>query len=999
MSTPSPTLSEPTDAAAAAPAVELQRRGTALEASVHTAALPGTTYAFYLYRGDERVATRWYDERAVAVFDSPLPAGSYSALAFCRGPDGHAPTKIRSARLLVAAGDAAVPKLASQTLPPPLTAASVDAIGGLIRPRSIQRLDVKVGPLTYNLLTAPKQGRRLYVLLRGNEAERSTVVLPRFSRFSWRDAFGDTVVCVADPTLQFDANLRLGWYFGNREHDVIEHLARIVVALCDRHAIAIEDVCAYGSSGGGFAALQLAARLGGGATAIAVNPQTDILEYWVPRSVKAFTAVCLGNVDHGTARRAFASRLSALESWSQPSSGEARCLIVQNVADSEHYRNHFRPFADLMGIPDNGLSADGRMGSLLYDHLSGHAAEPREMVPEILKAAHALRWQPGATGHARGTAVAAAPVPVPRIDGRVAAPDVRRVKTAPLSPRPTSDGVAICLDQLYLARPTPQRGARHGTIAYQPRADVPVYEITLPFDWSIDPFKDRNWNAQLHMWRLGQSALFEAERSGDFGRLHSFVSIMLDWHRHHLIERKPTIYAWKDMMVGIRAMKLAYVVSHWQHGHVALDDAIVAVLHELVETHLGFLLDPVQVRYSNHTLSDLHGALALARVVDPDTRGTIEAFVAEVFPKVLDAQFDTDGIHRENSLWYHRYAINYLHRLIATGWFERYGLRELVAKAEAALAWFYLPDGRMAAIGDTDGAAPCADVTRTVFSGRDEMFNRSGYVIVRDDGGGNVARASYLFFMGAYNSKFHKQSDDLSLIWFHGEEILCDAGKYAYKTDDCASYAISRRAHNTIEIDRPERAQLPAAPYGSAIKGVESFAWGRLIRSAVRFDDLRVTHRRFCLHSLDGWLLVIDQLDSADSHDYVQWSHFAPLITGFEAQGGGVDARLPSGRALSIRSATGRKAALDLVHGAPPPRRQGWISQAYRQLEPNMALGIRQRGANAFFATLYAVDAPQSTIERSHNGQLSMLIGGGTRSDFRLEVDLRGQSCTVQHVT
>lgn len=1015
------TLSTPRPAPVATDAVvELRKVGDALEASVRHDAPADTVYAFYLYCAGERVAKRWYEADASARFAGPLPAGTYATLAFWRGPQGEAPTRQRSQAVVIAADDAiagvaAPPKEPSQKLPPPITAPSLQALGRLIRPREIQRIDIPIGPLTYNLLTAPKRGRRLYVLLRGAEGDRGRVPLPRFSRFSWRDAFGDTVVCIADPTLQLDADLRLGWYFGSREHDAIEQLAHIVVALCGVYRIAIEDVYAYGSSGGGFAALQLARRLGRGATAIAINPQTDVLEYPLKRSVDAFTTVAFGSRDHAAARRGFAARLSVRESWFQPPAGEARCLFVQNSVDRDHYRGHFRPFADLMGIPDNGSSADGRMGSIVYNHPSGHAAEPQEMLPRILQAAQALRWKAGTPPPARPpaapatqaaprrpAAIAAAPAPkapAARPAPLAAAPTHgrRRVQVDPLSPTPTSDGGPIALAQLYLPLTATRRGTKAGTIAYKPRSDVAAVELALPLDWTIDPFKDRNWNAQLHMWRLADFELFDAERGGEWAKLRAFTRVMLDWHRFHLVEGRPSIYAWQDMMVGIRAMKLAYVISHWQHGHVKFNAATVAKLHDLVETHLGFLLDPAEVRYSNHTLSDLHGALALARVLDPAARAAIEDFAAEVFPKVLDGQFDADGVHREHSFGYHRYGINYLKRLIATGWFDRFGLRELVAKAEAVLPWFHLPDGRMAAIGDTDGSAPPAGVTQTAFSGSNELFNRAGYVIVRDDGGGAVDKAEYLCFMGAYNSKFHKQADDLSLIWFHGEDILCDAGKYAYKTDEINAYVLSRRAHNTVEIDRPERMQLTGTtPYGSAIEGVEPFPWGRLIRAAVRFEQLRVTHRRYCLHSLDGWLLVIDVLDGAATHDYVQWSHFAPRISGFEQRGNDVDARLPSGRSLAIRSAGSRKPSLELVHGAPPPRRQGWISQAYRRVEPNMALGIRQRGADALFATLYAVEMPHASVERARDGSLLLRAGAGTTPDLRLTIELQGDDITIR---
>jgi hypothetical protein len=576
------------------------------------------------------------------------------------------------------------------------------------------------------------------------------------------------------------------------------------------------------------------------------------------------------------------------------------------------------------------------------------------------------------------------------------APALRRVLIASLPAQPTTGDGPIRTDQLYLANTGTRARCRGNAIEYQPRADVVPYVLEFPLDWSVDPYKDRNWSAQLHMWRMVDFMLFAAERRRDFDSLLPFVTVVRDWYRYHVVEQRPSVYAWKDMMVGIRAMKLAFLISQWQHRGIRIDEVTLAMLHDLVQTHLGFLLDLHNVRYSNHTLSDLHGAMALAQVVDRATRATIESFVAAVLPKVLDAQFDGNGVHLENSVGYHSYGIAYLSRLLAARWFDRFGIAAIVERAERVLGWFRLPDGRLAAVGDTDGASPPGSIGRPVFAGRDELFDASGYVIVRDDGGGDLQRAAYLLFMGAYNSKFHKQADDLSVLWYHGEEILCDAGKYAYKTDEMRSYVISRRAHNTVDIDRAPDHRLSGPPYGSAVETVQSCPWGHLILGRVRLETERVTHRRAVLHSLTGWLLVVDRLDGERAHDYVQWSHFAPAIDSFTPAQGGFDTRLASGRRLLIRTIGDGDVTLELVRGILRPRRQGWISQAYRKLEPNNAFGVNRRGAaKATIATLYSVDAA-CALGWSGPGVLIVTVGMVPR---QLRLVLREDGIDVEEIS
>ena len=362
-----------------------------LEASAERCGPADALYAFYLLRNGERVASRPYAPAPRAAFSDRWGPGTYAAKAFCRGADGRIASCLSSPVVIDAAATPPPPaRLARHDrYPAPEPASSLQELSSRIDPDRVQRLDVNDGALTYCILKGKARGKRLFVVLVG-AIDRDRVEIPRFSRFSWRDEFSGTFMCIADPTLALASDLRLGWYFGTRGQDAVEGICRIVEVLCHSLGVAVEDVYFYGSSGGGFAALRAAALLGRGATAIAINPQVDVLDYPSTRFVDAFLTRVLGGVSKTRARGQYGARLSALDSWQLPTAAEARCLLVQNLADADHYRGHFRVFADAHGVPDNGNSPDGRMASIVYEHPSGHAAEPREMLPTILASAGKL---------------------------------------------------------------------------------------------------------------------------------------------------------------------------------------------------------------------------------------------------------------------------------------------------------------------------------------------------------------------------------------------------------------------------------------------------------------------------------------------------------------------------------------------------------------------------------------------------------------------------------
>lgn len=349
----------------------------------------GARFAFYLQRDGKRVETRWYSDEPSARFASPADASRYRVVGFVRRPGEAQAEMVVSASL-----HRAVPRGRGVRLDGlKVHEVEIGSLGDILHISGRLRLDVQVPglPFTYQCLLLRKPGDRLFVVLGGAVPDRAEVELPRFNRFSWAPDFPGSVLCIADPTLRLDDHIRLGWYFGRADADATTGLCDVTAAIASAIGLRREQIVSYGSSGGGFAAMQLAARLGDGATAIAINPQTDVLRYAQKGSVREFLTVCTGGMRESIARERLGHRLRLAKAWRAPESARSRCLLVQNLRDRHHYNEHFLAFAAAFDVPVPGISADGRIGTMTYDHPNGHGAEPRSMVPAILERAFALR--------------------------------------------------------------------------------------------------------------------------------------------------------------------------------------------------------------------------------------------------------------------------------------------------------------------------------------------------------------------------------------------------------------------------------------------------------------------------------------------------------------------------------------------------------------------------------------------------------------------------------
>lgn len=492
---------------------------------------------------------------------------------------------------------------------------------------------------------------------------------------------------------------------------------------------------------------------------------------------------------------------------------------------------------------------------------------------------------------------------------------------------------------------------------FRPRRDRAAWALVYPLDWAADPFHDPNWQFQLHAWRMIDPLILAYTNTPSPTLLARVVEVASDWQRFHLIEGKDAAYSNYDMSLGIRAQKIAWLVRAL---HDAGDQATLdAVALPLARDALATLEAQYPFSTNNHGLFQMHGLMALCRVLDGPACVRGRATAESEFVRLLDQQFLADGIQSEHSPGYHFFSHATFARLVRSGWYE--GAAEADGRldlARAEFAWLVDPAGLLFTVGDTDPVPPpiaaaldggACELARDPVCVRYRHFQAAGWVIARTASEVAPEHGSALFVQGGHHSSVHKHLDDLSVIWFdRGQPVLVDPGKYAYVDNALRSYFLSTRAHNTVEIDRTNQSAGGEAAYGSAIRAVTAQDGVLHVEAQVTHAKLATEHQREIVYAPNRYLEITDRLHASLPREFVHWLQFPPGSTASAAEQPGDVTRLslPSGDKLLILPS---RADCDtfVQSGSEQPRLQGWVSTGYGKAVPSLSLGFSCRGTDS----------------------------------------------------
>lgn len=246
----------------------------------------------------------------------------------------------------------------------------------------------------FDALLVNKSSDVLVVSLHG-ALDRNKYTLPRFERMRTILANDVSSMYFSDPALSREKHIQLGWYTGWEGFDAQQIIADWSITAAK--TVGATRILFAGSSGGGFASLQVSALVRG-SVSLSFNPQTSIQGYLTRGEAKGIDAqrkyVEVVRPDLATANiwkmdyskpwdLPAGDRMSALRRYSEPLGNYV--YTVQNINDF-HYKDHYYP---LLGACARG----GNLGRLRVDEYEGGHLHDSPPHPKVLTAlAAALDW-------------------------------------------------------------------------------------------------------------------------------------------------------------------------------------------------------------------------------------------------------------------------------------------------------------------------------------------------------------------------------------------------------------------------------------------------------------------------------------------------------------------------------------------------------------------------------------------------------------------------------
>lgn len=197
------------------------------------------------------------------------------------------------------------------------------------------------------------KGSDVLVVAFHGATSRAKKEIPRFEWFRTLRSENVSSLYFSDPLLETDPTLELAWFTGRLDLDLHVELARLTEVAAQ--AVGAKRIIFLGSSGGGFAALQVATYVEG-SLALPFSPQTSISRYLVKGTgygaQRKYLELVMPELAPGVPLHKLDPefdwaaplhpRLSAVERYSHPVPN--RVLYVQNANDFPHVGQHLDPF-------------------------------------------------------------------------------------------------------------------------------------------------------------------------------------------------------------------------------------------------------------------------------------------------------------------------------------------------------------------------------------------------------------------------------------------------------------------------------------------------------------------------------------------------------------------------------------------------------------------------------------------------------------------------------
>ncbi|WP_429110983.1 hypothetical protein [Aeromonas rivipollensis] len=225
----------------------------------------------------------------------------------------------------------------------------------------------------FDAFFSKKESKKLVIMFPGS-IDRSKISPPVYQRWSWHNEICANILSVNDPTLFLAEHLRIGWLLGTKDKDYTALFCEFLNK-CLRFIFPdVDELLFYGSSAGGFMAMQVASRYEG-CKVLVNNCQTDVLKYR-KKHVNDMLGVSFSGMSILDIQETYGERVSLIKRYA--SSPMPRVIYMQNIADDFHMKNHFLPFIN--SFNNVSLGENTSLTIQLYrDDKTGHGPLSKDL--------------------------------------------------------------------------------------------------------------------------------------------------------------------------------------------------------------------------------------------------------------------------------------------------------------------------------------------------------------------------------------------------------------------------------------------------------------------------------------------------------------------------------------------------------------------------------------------------------------------------------------------
>lgn len=451
--------------------------------------------------------------------------------------------------------------------------------------------------------------------------------------------------------------------------------------------------------------------------------------------------------------------------------------------------------------------------------------------------------------------------------------------------------------------------------------------------------------------------------------------LLKDWSARFPLGHETATMAYHDETTAQRVIHLLAILPQLQ----SIPSGDREFIHRLLDKTADLLAsEAFHAGHNNHGMFQDIALLtyaALAHWGDQTIRQRYVEVADQRLMTYFRDSFTSEGVHIENAPNYHVLVARYLkeHRdlVAAVGGDHADELDILLRGATEYATHAVMPTGSFPLISDTQ-PTHLPSVARDVFDDPGFLYAatggtqgapprsrvltlpNSGYAIYRSAWGD--PDAAFVLFQAAYNSGYHKHSDDNSLWIRHaGKDLLCEAGPNGYEYQNpLTQYAYSQFAHNTViaggrstrrhdgNLDGVTMVAHESGPEGFTVTGHNARLSGAVHERTVSVHDA---------FDQDLVVSVEDRLRSDQVRRFqILWNVGEGLDVRPRAQG--FDLALGTRRLLSLEFVADVPVRMSTHTGETDPEHLGWRFPRFGVAQPSPVVCLTFSAQNAQVSTV-----------------------------------------------